>query len=182
MTTLVCPITLDGPFHTPESCHIGWHNPDVTLPLILWGSTELLVCILCASIPTLRPLYKTIRGTSSSHDIYELGNTPSRALENGSTIQGKSAYLSRSASRPFGGTSATGMSTMVSMGQQHENSSDEEILRDIKGRMDTTNSGKEEQIYRTTQVDITYSTGIWWEQQVVELYTKPPEIPALCRL
>ncbi|KAF4627114.1 hypothetical protein G7Y89_g11041 [Cudoniella acicularis] len=55
----------------------------LTLPLILWGSTELLICILCASIPILRPLYKHVRGIHSSNAAYELGHTPSRQLETG---------------------------------------------------------------------------------------------------
>ncbi|KAF7914011.1 uncharacterized protein EAF01_000417 [Botrytis porri] len=39
-----------------------------TVPLILWGSSELLVAILCACIPILRPLYKRLRGQTKSSD------------------------------------------------------------------------------------------------------------------
>jgi len=34
-----------------------------TVSLILWSSTELMVTILTATIPTFRPLYKSLRGT-----------------------------------------------------------------------------------------------------------------------
>ncbi|KAF7905835.1 hypothetical protein EAF00_000114 [Botryotinia globosa] len=39
-----------------------------TVPLILWGSSELLVAIVCACIPVLRPLYKRLRGQTKSSD------------------------------------------------------------------------------------------------------------------
>ncbi|CZR68799.1 related to integral membrane protein pth11 [Phialocephala subalpina] len=51
-----------------------------TVGLILWNSTELTVTILCATIPTLRPLYKQIlRHASKSKDrrqSYRLGDGP----------------------------------------------------------------------------------------------------------
>ncbi|ATZ45203.1 hypothetical protein BCIN_01g00250 [Botrytis cinerea B05.10] len=39
-----------------------------TVPLILWGSSELLVAIVCACIPVLRPLYTRLRGQTKSSD------------------------------------------------------------------------------------------------------------------
>ncbi|CZR60696.1 related to integral membrane protein pth11 [Phialocephala subalpina] len=41
-----------------------------TVGLILWSSTELMVTILTATIPCLRPLYTKLRGRSSSDDSY----------------------------------------------------------------------------------------------------------------
>ncbi|KAM0168604.1 hypothetical protein ACHAPF_010839 [Botrytis cinerea] len=39
---------------------------DETIGLILWSSTELMITILTATIPTYRPLYKVLRGSLSS--------------------------------------------------------------------------------------------------------------------
>ncbi|KAH8590118.1 hypothetical protein B0O99DRAFT_635667 [Bisporella sp. PMI_857] len=41
-----------------------------TVGLILWSSTELMVTILTATIPTLRPLYNQLRGYVTSEDKY----------------------------------------------------------------------------------------------------------------
>ncbi|KAF7856285.1 hypothetical protein EAF04_009813 [Stromatinia cepivora] len=39
-----------------------------TVPLVLWGSSELLVAIVCACIPVLRPLYKRSCGQTKQSD------------------------------------------------------------------------------------------------------------------
>ncbi|KUJ09791.1 uncharacterized protein LY89DRAFT_711067 [Mollisia scopiformis] len=98
----------------------------LTLPLILWGSTELLICIVCASVPILRPLYKQVRGVHSSNTPYELGNTPSRQLDTG----GKDFESTAKASREGIVTRAEGNTTMFMGGTQY-NSSDEEILQGV---------------------------------------------------
>lgn len=67
--------------------HIPLTSPDETVSLILWNSTELTVSILCATIPTLRPLYKEFlslfsrRRRSPSLQSYKLDNTPSAKSE-----------------------------------------------------------------------------------------------------
>ncbi|RDL29797.1 uncharacterized protein BP5553_10662 [Venustampulla echinocandica] len=44
-----------------------------TVGLILWSSTELMLTILTATIPTLRPLYNKLRGVSSRGEYDESG-------------------------------------------------------------------------------------------------------------
>ncbi|ORY57420.1 uncharacterized protein BCR38DRAFT_299344, partial [Pseudomassariella vexata] len=44
--------------------------PFATVPILFWGSTELLVCLLCSTLPGLRPFYKKITGGNSSMDPY----------------------------------------------------------------------------------------------------------------
>lgn len=51
---------------------------DDTVPLILWGSSELLVAIVCACIPVLRPLYKRLRGQTKSSEE-ESGPYPNKS-------------------------------------------------------------------------------------------------------
>lgn len=77
-TILVSTFTL-GSAHIQTS--ILSPTSDETVSLILWNSTELTVTILCATIPTLRPLYKQcMRLFSRSNDrrqSYRLdGSTP----------------------------------------------------------------------------------------------------------
>ncbi|KAF8862786.1 hypothetical protein BDZ45DRAFT_798959 [Acephala macrosclerotiorum] len=151
----------------------------LTLPLILWGSTELLICILCASIPTLRPLYKHVRRIHSSNAPYELGNTPPRQLETGHKeldSNTKASYHSRSTNQDGGGAKNTAMmlggegaQTTMFMGGTHDNSSDEDILQGMKGRFGDAELDLEigvgvregeydnkKGIHKTTQIDVTY--------------------------
>ncbi|KAI9645302.1 hypothetical protein NHQ30_006037 [Ciborinia camelliae] len=119
-----------------------------TVPLILWGSSELLVAIACACIPVLRPLYKRLRGQTKSSD------ERSDSYPNKSGSKSGNAYALSSMRRDeFTGNgrqpgdlnyieqvdnerSATGM----------DNGSDESILREAWGYG----------IKETTEVDGTY--------------------------
>ncbi|ETS86926.1 hypothetical protein PFICI_00754 [Pestalotiopsis fici W106-1] len=60
--------------------------PYVTVPILIWGSSELMVCILCATIPVLRPFYKHVTGRGSSTDPYSNKNYGSQG-PNGSNWQ-----------------------------------------------------------------------------------------------
>ncbi|CZR69627.1 related to integral membrane protein pth11 [Phialocephala subalpina] len=135
----------------------------LTMPLILWGSTELLVCIMCASIPVLRPLYKKVRGTASSSVQYELGDARSRSLGTNTKGTTKSGYLTSSVSQRLSGafgnqpnstSSLRGSSTNIIMAGGQENLSDDNImLRDIPGRLE---SGLGRGIQMTREVEISY--------------------------
>ena len=45
-----------------------------TVSLVIWSASELLITIICANIPMLRPLWSKLLGTSSTHR--SSGNTP----------------------------------------------------------------------------------------------------------
>jgi hypothetical protein len=59
-TTLVSAVPTDSLLETYIDHCINFCVTDETVGLILWNSTELTVTILCATIPTLRPLYKQL--------------------------------------------------------------------------------------------------------------------------
>ncbi|KAF2247694.1 hypothetical protein BU26DRAFT_487386 [Trematosphaeria pertusa] len=97
-----------------------------TVPMLLWSSTEVLMTIICACIPVLRPLYVRIaygsRGDSSggrSYPLNEYSKKGSAAFGGGS---GKD-----SASKIYMGPGASVLQTTVKMGS--ENASEESILR-----------------------------------------------------
>lgn len=128
-----------------------------TVPLILWGSTELLVCLLCATIPVLRPFYKKVTGKGSSTDPYSNGNTGSKFSSTGnSQTPGKldSATKSRLAIKLSTWRSNTRMvSTVTGGGVTSDNASDESALfKDGRG-------GDERGIMvsTVTHVDVAYS-------------------------
>ncbi|KUI60994.1 hypothetical protein VP1G_08189 [Cytospora mali] len=50
-----------------------------TVSVMLWGSTELLVCLICATLPGLRPLWRKVKGGSSTDMSSGHMKTPSNA-------------------------------------------------------------------------------------------------------
>jgi hypothetical protein len=134
-------------------------NSDLTVPLILWGSTELLVCIACASIPVLRPLYKQIRGTDSSSVPYELGEAPSRQLDGSTKNNKNNSHLTAPADRRLSDTfvaqyspnpCSIGTSRTTSTDGVHENHSDEDIT--LPGWGEGSGLSYSDGIRKTTQV------------------------------
>ena len=122
-----------GPFHFT----ILILHSDLTVPLILWGSTELLVCIACASIPVLRPLYKQIRGINSSSVPYELGELPSQQLGGSARSDKNNNHLTNSVDRRLSGAFVVQhgpnpysirTSSTTSIDGLHENHGDEDII------------------------------------------------------
>lgn len=47
---------------------------DATTESVIWTMSELATTIVCVSIPALRPLYRSIRGGSSSNDASNYNN------------------------------------------------------------------------------------------------------------
>jgi hypothetical protein len=43
-----------------------------TVSLVLWSASELLVTIICANVPLLRPLYTKVRSVSDSRNMSEI--------------------------------------------------------------------------------------------------------------
>lgn len=137
---------------------------------MLWGSTEMMLCLVCASVPILRPLYKEIRGINSSAAVYELGNTPSKQLETGRTKEHGSHTRSKSTrgddKRNMGILSGNREGQGFNTTAFHNNSSDEEILKGMQGRFGDAELGHgdfdpatgytKKSIHKTTVVDITY--------------------------
>ncbi|TGO08770.1 hypothetical protein BTUL_0192g00040 [Botrytis tulipae] len=105
-----------------------------TVPLILWGSSELLVAIVCACIPVLRPLYKRLRGQTKSSDE---GSGP-YANKSGSKLGGGYALSSLrrdefSANERIRGGEQSSYNTQVNNERNTsgmDNGSDESILRE----------------------------------------------------
>lgn len=130
--------------------------PDATVPLLLWGSTELLVCLLCATIPVLRPFYKKVTGKGSSTDPYSNNyNTSGNKLPS-STTHSRGAKLDSAAKSKIGiklsswrnrGT----VSTVVRGGVTSDSASDESALF-----KDGAATGGIMEITRVTQVDVAY--------------------------
>lgn len=87
---------------------------------------------------------------SSTAATYELGNTPSRPL--GTEDKGAQSSFHHPDMPETGGYSGTTSAT-VYMGGGHDNLSDEEILKENRGGLE---SGLEPGIRKTTQVDISY--------------------------
>ncbi|GME23092.1 hypothetical protein GTA08_BOTSDO05512 [Neofusicoccum parvum] len=127
-----------------------------TVPLLLWGSTELLVCLLCATIPVLRPFYKKVTGKGSSTDPYSNNyNTSGNKLPS-STTHSRGAKLDSAAKSKIGiklsswrnrGT----VSTVVRGGVTSDSASDESALF-----KDGAATGGIMEITRVTQVDVAY--------------------------
>ncbi|PQE13980.1 hypothetical protein CJF30_00006767 [Rutstroemia sp. NJR-2017a BBW] len=120
---------------------------DYTLPLILWGSTELLVSIACATIPVLRPLYKKFRGQSKSSDDHsgpsKTGARSGPAYVLSSIRHDQFTAGERQKQYSAGGDSERGVSAAGM-----DNASDESIMRDA------WRYG----IKETTVVDISYDS------------------------
>lgn len=91
------------------------------MPLILWGGTELLVCIVCASIPVLRPFYKKLRGTANSSAQYELGDTPSQRLETHTKGTAKNSCLPHLGSQRLSGAFRSQPEPATSLGSSSSN-------------------------------------------------------------
>lgn len=133
------------------------------MPLIIWSSTELLVCIICASIPVLRPFYKKVRGAVSSSAQYELDDTTSRPQGSHPNGTAKNSYLTHSVSQrlsgPFGNqpdsaASLRGLSANIMMAGEHENFSDDDImLRDTRSCPELGVGGG---VQTTTAAEISY--------------------------
>ncbi|KAG9228466.1 hypothetical protein BJ875DRAFT_435271 [Amylocarpus encephaloides] len=87
-----------------------------TVGLILWSSTELMVTILTATIPTLRPLYSKIRGYHSSNEAYEMRRNGGHRLKDAVPI----------ALRP----NAENIITTTTIGVKTETQSEEYTMQD----------------------------------------------------
>lgn len=48
--------------------------PDATSDSVIWTNSEITTTIVCVTIPSLRPLYRSIRGGSSSNDASYYNN------------------------------------------------------------------------------------------------------------
>ncbi|ESZ97236.1 hypothetical protein SBOR_2359 [Sclerotinia borealis F-4128] len=119
-----------------------------TVPLILWGSSELLVAIACACIPVLRPLYKQLRGQMKSTDERS-GPYPNKS----NSKLGQAYALSSMSRDKFAATKRQPKGSKYSAQVDSErgvagmdNGSDESILREA------WRFG----IKETTEVDISY--------------------------
>ncbi|APA07333.1 hypothetical protein SS1G_13103 [Sclerotinia sclerotiorum 1980 UF-70] len=123
-----------------------------TVPLILWGSSELLVAIVCACIPVLRPLYKQLRGQEKQSNESS-GPYPNRS---GSKIG--HGYALSSMRRDEFAANERGEGTSNS---SQNNNAQDDIERDATG----LDNGSDESILRdawrygikeTTEVHVTY--------------------------
>ncbi|EKG19496.1 hypothetical protein MPH_03360 [Macrophomina phaseolina MS6] len=126
-----------------------------TVPLILWGSTELLVCLLCATIPVLRPFYKKVTGKGSSTDPYSNNNTGNKFSSTGASqshLKLDSAMKSRIGIKLSSWRKTGTVSTVVRGGFKSDNASDEGALFQDGGE-----SGRGFMISKVTHVDVAYS-------------------------
>ncbi|KAF2186545.1 hypothetical protein K469DRAFT_749640 [Zopfia rhizophila CBS 207.26] len=127
------------------------------VPMLLWPSTEVLVTIICACIPVLRPLYVKIkygsRGDSSGgrsyplHDYDKKGSSePSKGRNGGD-------------SKIYMGPGASALHSTVKYADS-DNQSEESILREINAQqkiMPTLNVHTSDRIKRTDEISVTYA-------------------------
>ncbi|KAF8862133.1 hypothetical protein BDZ45DRAFT_617703 [Acephala macrosclerotiorum] len=102
-----------------------------TVSLILWNSTELMVTILCATIPTLRPLYKQfIRPFSRSIDRRQSYRLDSNLPKNEALKFTPYTYSSK-ASVVVGHRDTDARSTKTSLGRRGEGSEGSIVCTDV---------------------------------------------------
>lgn len=63
---------------------------DATTDSVMWTMSELTTTIICVSIPALRPLYRSIRGTLSSNDASNYNDLPPYGKSSGGRSGGRS--------------------------------------------------------------------------------------------
>ena len=108
---------------------------DETVGLILWSSTELMVTILTATIPCLRPLYNQIRGRSRD-DSYD---NPNRMRTRTYRLKNIGVDKETSSNRQLSlGPHSDYSKTMVVGGKQ-DDQSDKSILERGEGTITRTN-------------------------------------------
>lgn len=122
--------------------------------MLLWSSTEVLVTIICACIPVLRPLYVKFkygsRGDSSSSPSYPLSNY--RRKSYGGRFAGGDDALESGTDRIYSGPEEGNLQTKVKMGS--ENASDESILRDRTFPIQTFELVDQPGIKRTDEIRV----------------------------
>jgi hypothetical protein len=127
--------------------------------MLLWSSTEVLVTIICACIPVLRPLYVRImygsRGDSSGGRSYGRKGSNNMIIELGHNSGGHSKLKSdiSSGGHRRGPSIGTGPALK-------KNTSEESILRDdVDGDRVTGFEGWGEGIKRTDEIVLSSTTG-----------------------
>jgi hypothetical protein len=137
-----------------------------TAPMLLWSTTEILVTIICACVPVLRPLYVKIRRGGSRS---ESSNGPSFPLHGyaasrkflgtfgggGGTAKKSGASASSDKSRVYLGPGGSALQTTAKMGSEH--ASEESILREQRGPV-VGLDGKGGGIMRTDEFVMTSSS------------------------
>jgi len=112
-----------------------------TAPMLLWSTTEILVTIICACVPVLRPLYVKIRrGGSRSESStgpsfplhgYTVSKKFSGTFGGGASVGGVKrggASASTNKSKVYMGPGESALQRNVKMGSEHM--SEESILRE----------------------------------------------------
>ncbi|KAF2202044.1 hypothetical protein GQ43DRAFT_414482 [Delitschia confertaspora ATCC 74209] len=128
-----------------------------TVPMLIWSSTEVLMTIMCACIPVLRPLY--IRLVYGSQ--YEGSGPRSKSYQlhdrDRSQSKGKSKPKSGSNSNIYMGPGSSALRTTIK-GYDDDNMSEESILRETQEqqRMTSGEAFKAGDIVRTDEIHVSY--------------------------
>ncbi|KUI67619.1 hypothetical protein VM1G_02837 [Cytospora mali] len=118
-----------------------------TVSVMLWGSTELLVCLICATLPGLRPLWRKVKGGSSTDMSSGHLKTPSNAY--------------------FKSNDRSGIELQSKQGDgaSHWSTRDRAAKGDPEGMSDDASEEhilgpecRKHGITRTTEVDVSYSS------------------------
>lgn len=122
-------------------------------PLTIWSATEVNVGIIAASIPSMKPLFKSILGTIYGKSAY--GNYPQNSRGYAHQISGRDGENNtRSRNNGEAFEMHTSASTAVRSGNRERdklgfNNSEESILP-----LQSNRSGEEKGIVKTTQVHV----------------------------
>ncbi|KAF2119517.1 hypothetical protein BDV96DRAFT_642538 [Lophiotrema nucula] len=124
-----------------------------TVPMLLWSSTEVLMTIICACIPVLRPLYVRLKygshGDSSGGRSHPLNDFDKKSSGMGSKAQ------SGAGSKVYMGPGEGVLRTTVKY-HETDNASEESILREMNNeRLPVQNFGPNDGIKRTDEIHVT---------------------------
>ncbi|KAK9787634.1 putative Integral membrane protein pth11 [Seiridium cardinale] len=126
--------------------------PHATVPVLIWGSSELLVCLLCATIPALRPFYKVVTSNGSSADQYS-----SQKKYGSQGLSGNQWQELKPASNTKSSIKMTTWNQRSTAVVKSDGASDESALfKETDGRDILSGAG----IKRTTEVDVSYTADI----------------------
>ena len=127
-----------------------------TAPMLLWSTTEILVTIVCACVPVLRPLYVKIRRGGSRSESSNGPGVPLHGYPRAGRGKGASVYgdVREEVRRGvYVGSGTSGMRKQVKMGSEH--ASEESILGEQRGPVQGEFGGNG--ILRTDEIVMTSS-------------------------